>query len=152
MRNGLPGHNLSPFYIEFCFIEAFRSIPKIYIEEVLFNSSVVKAYNIIAIHNIKLDIEALDKFAKGLSNNYPGFDELLLPIKYLINLFYTKNIEKYLALNDKLESFFKVKDISLCKFLMRYKDLKKSSMNGRITENDMQVITKKLKERIKVKN
>jgi len=138
---------LSPFYIEFCFKEAMRFISKIYMDDILFNSNVVTSYNINAMENLKLDIEALDMYAKNISHTHPGFEDGLLQIKNILNLFFTKKVESFITVNQNIDVFYQVKYESLIKFLMRYKNLNKSSdMKGKLTESEVSTIIKKLKD------
>jgi hypothetical protein len=124
-----------------------RFISKVYFDDVIFNSNIVKAYNIYAIENLKLDVDALDNYSKNISLTHPGFEECLVPIKILLNFFFTKKLEVFIEANKNLETFYQVKYESLCKFLMRYKNIKKQSdMKGKITENDLIAVIKKLKE------
>jgi hypothetical protein len=138
-------HSLSPYYIEYCFKAAIKFISKIYFE-ILFNSEYVKAYNFFVIENLKLDIEQLDKYLYDISQTYPGFDESLIPMKRLLSIFTTKKLDQFLDKNNKIESFYDIPIENVMKFLMRYKNLKKSSdMKGKVTEKDILDIVKKLK-------
>ncbi len=140
---------LSPIYIEFCFKEAIRFISKIYYDDFLFNTQLVKSYNIYAIENLTFDIDALNKYFNNISLTHSGFDDSLLPIKQILMIFSNKKIDQFIDRKGKVDSFYEVKIESLCRFLMRYKNLKKSSdMKGKITENDIVGLVKKLKESI----
>ena len=97
--------------------------------------------------NLKIDVDALDNYAKNISLTHPGFDECLIPVKNILGLFFMRKFEQFIEVNKTMESFYQVKFESLCKFLMRYKNLKKSSdMKGKITEAEILTIIKKLKE------
>lgn len=137
---------LSPYYIESCFKDAIKFISKIYLE-ILFNSHVVKSYNIYAIENLKLDVEMLDGYFNNISLTHPGFNECLIPINQILSIFSNKKIDQFVEKNKNVEAFYEIKLDDLCKFLGRYKNLKKANeIKGKITENDINSLIKKLKE------
>jgi hypothetical protein len=76
--------SLSKNYIENCFREAVKFIPKFY-AEYLFNKEIVGNYNIYFIYNLKIDLEGLDSYFKEINNNYKDFDNVLSPLFNLIN-------------------------------------------------------------------
>lgn len=134
------------YYIETCFRDATNHLPKIFLE-ILLNASVVKVYNIYAVDNLRVDIEHLENYFKALSNNHLGIADCIIPLKNLVNIFYTKNIDIYLHRNKYVDNFFDIKIDELIRFLSKYKNLKKSSeMKGKISENDIANFIKKLKE------
>lgn len=133
-------------YIETCFRDSVNHLPKLFFE-ILLNPNVVKTYNIYAIENLKMDIDHLDNYFKPLSNVHLGLGDCLLPIKNLLNIFILKKFDAYLEKNRYIDNFFDMKNDDLIKFLMKYKNLKKSSeMKGKISENDITIFIKKLKE------
>jgi hypothetical protein len=113
----------------------------------LFNPNIIKSFNYYAIENLKFDIETLDNYFHSLAMTHPGFDECLLPVKEVLSIFFSKRIEGFIEANKKVDTFYGVKIDQLCKFLMKYKNLKKpSEMKGRITESEIVGFVKKLKE------
>lgn len=137
---------LSDYYIESCFKDAIKFSSKIYLE-ILFNSSIVKAYNFYAMENLRLDIEMLDSYFNVISLTHPGFEECLVPIKQILAIFFSKRIDQFLDKNSKGDSYYGVKIDQLIKFLGRFKNLKKSSeQKGKISESEIAQMIKKLKE------
>ena len=137
---------LDKYYIETCFKDAIKFTTKTYIE-ILFNSNYVKNYNFFGISNLKEDIDTLDKYFKQIGNKYKDFDKCLYPIQNMINkIFYDKNIEGFHNENKSIDKFYKIDEIRLIPFLERYKNIKnKKDMKGKITENDIKNMIKKLK-------
>ena len=137
---------LDKYYIETCFKDAIKFTTKTYIE-ILFNSNYVKNYNFFGISNLKEDIDTLDKYFKQIGNKYKDFDKCLYPIQNMINkIFYDKNIEGFHNENKSIDKFYKIDEIRLITFLERYKNIKnKKDMKGKITENDIKNMIKKLK-------
>jgi hypothetical protein len=137
---------LSPYYIESCFKDGIKFISKIFLE-ILFNSSIVKQYNIHAVENLRLDIKMLDDYFNNLNINHPGFNECLMPIKHILMIFFERRTDQFLQKQNKYDHYYDIKIEDLCRFLARYKNLKKSSeMKGKISENDLSGFIKKLKE------
>jgi hypothetical protein len=61
----------------------------------------------------------------------------------------TKKVDTIFDKSKKIDSFYDFKIESLCKFLLRYKNLKKSSdMKGKISESEIAGLVKKLKEHL----
>jgi hypothetical protein len=138
--------SLSDYYIESCFRDALNFISKIYFE-LLFNSEIVKEYNIYAIENLKMDIDLLEGFFNDISLTHLGFNECLVPLKTLLNVFIQKKFDIFLDKNKNIETFFDIKLVKIVKFLLKYKNLKKSSdMKGRITESEITAMIRKIKE------
>jgi hypothetical protein len=101
------------------------------------------------IENLKLDIEQIDKYLYDISQTYPGFDDALTPMKKLLSIFITKKIDQLLDKTKTIDSFYDVPNEDVVKFLMRYKNLKKSNdMKGKITEKEIIDIVKKLKHEL----
>jgi hypothetical protein len=129
-----------------CFKDAIKFISKIYLE-ILFNNQIIKNYNYYAIENLRLDIEFLDSYFTNISLTHPGFEECLIPIKQILAIFYTKKIDQFIINNAKVDPYYEVKIDQLLKFMLKYKNFKKSSeQKGKITESEMNSLAKKLKD------
>jgi len=101
------------------------------------------------IENLKLDIEQIDKYLYDISQTYPGFDDSLTPMKKLLSIFSTKKLDQFFDRTKTIDSFYDVSNEDVMKFLMRYKNLKKSNeMKGKISEKDIIDIAKKLKHEL----
>ena len=139
--------SLSKIYIENCFREAVKFIPKFYIEY-LFNNEIVGNYNIYFIYNLKMDLEGLDSYFKDINNNYKDFDNVLNPLLNLINnLFINKNLEEFYRINNQMDKFYKLNDEKVLEFIQRYKNLKsKKELKGKLTESEVKEIVKKYKK------
>ncbi len=138
--------SLSDYYIESCFKDSMNFVSKIYFE-LLMNSSIVKEYNIYAIENLQMDIDMLEGYFNDINLTHPGFNECLAPLKTLLNVFIQKKFDVFLDKNKNVETYFDVKLVKMVKFLLRYKNLKKSSdMKGKITESEITAMIKKIKE------
>ena len=138
---------LSKYYIETCFKDAIKFTTKSY-ADIIFNPNNVKNYNFNGIANLKADIDALEKyFNEEIGSKYKGFDNCLFPIKNMIEkIFYEKKIEDFHNENKKIDNFYKIDENYLINFLGRYKNIKiKKEMKGKVTENEMQNMIKKLK-------
>jgi len=82
-----------------------------------------------------------------MSNLHLGLGDCLIPIKNLLNIFILKKFDGYLDKNRYVDNFFDIKLDDLIRFLLKYKNLKKSSeMKGKISESDISNFIKKLKE------
>lgn len=133
---------MSPYYVESCFKDALNFTSKLYFE-ILFDSSLIKNYNIRAIENLKSDIEALDVYFNEINLTHPGFDQCLKHIKSIVSIFFTKRLD--ILYETNIFKDIRIEDV--IKFLMRFKNVKKSSQaKGFITENDVGNMIKKLKE------
>lgn len=114
--------------------------------EIILNPNIVKNFNIYAIENLKIDLDHLEDFFKTISSSHLGFEDSLIPIRNLLNVFLLKKFDFYLNKNRFVDSFYDIKNDDLIKFVGRYKNLKKSSdMKGKVSESDIASFMKKLK-------
>jgi len=121
-------------------------LPKIFLE-ILLNPNVVKNFNIHALQNLKIDLDHLADYFKTIFVSHLGFEESLIPIKNILNIFLLRKFDIYLNKNRYVDSFYDIKNEDLIKFVARYKNLKKSSeMKGKVSESDISSFIKKLKD------
>jgi hypothetical protein len=128
--------SLSFSFIKNCFKDAMNYIPVIYIKEVLLNLKSSKNYNFYFIENLKFDIEELSLYFSqiGLSSSSLNL------LKGVLSIFYNKKIDNNLFQSGE------VKLGNLIEFLLKYKNVKKNELKGKITESEISSIVKKLKE------
>ena len=139
---------LNGYYVESCFKDALKFTSKLYCE-IIFDETVVKNYNYWAVINLKSDVEALDSYFREIDLTYKDFNNVLDPIKNLLDFFETKKFDIFQEKNATLDKFYQINEIEFVKFLGRYKNLKSSKeMKGKISENEISSILKKNKNKI----
>lgn len=139
---------LNGYYVESSFKDALKFTSKLYCE-IIFDETVVKNYNYWAVINLKSDVDALDAYFREIDLTYKDFNNVLDPIKNLLDFFETKKFDIFQEKNATLDKFYQINEIEFVKFLGRYKNLKSSKeMKGKISENEISSILKKNKNKI----
>ena len=139
---------LNGYYVESCFKDALKFTSKLYCE-IIFDETVVKNYNYWAVINLKSDVDALDAYFREIDLTYKDFNNVLDPIKNLLDFFETKKFDIFQEKNATLDKFYQINEIEFVKFLGRYKNLKSSKeMKGKISESEISSILKKNKNKI----
>ena len=77
---------LNGYYVESCFKDALKFTSKLYCE-IIFDETVVKNYNYWAVINLKSDVDALDAYFREIDLTYKDFNNVLDPIKNLLDFF-----------------------------------------------------------------
>lgn len=139
---------LNGYYVESCFKDALKFTSKLYCE-IIFDETVVKNYNYWAVINLKSDVDALDAYFREIDLTYKDFNNVLDPIKNLLDFFETKKFDIFQEKNATLDKFYQINEIEFVKFLGRYKNLKSSKeMKEKISESEISSILKKNKNKI----